>query len=175
MLDSWDGSEKKKLGLENLYIKCFPGQSYNGKCVHSCNKWQCLLALLIYYTAHRAMKDVKAMQAMFTSNLLKKVLPESTIRNHTQIISYWQEKSREWLGAQQFVTDMGRDCTKTMAVRLNENGVTYDKLRDAFEKFNCNEASFHEHLQVAGVTRRAWRSEIWLHFQGNSCLLSSIF
>ena len=38
MFESWNDSEKKKLGLENLYNKCFPGQTYNGKYVHNCNK-----------------------------------------------------------------------------------------------------------------------------------------
>ena len=37
-----------------------------------------------------------------------------------EIVAYWQKKSEEWLGTQQFVTCMGRDCTQTMAIRLNQ-------------------------------------------------------
>jgi len=34
LFDSWDPTEKKRLGLENIYSKCFPGQSYDGIILH---------------------------------------------------------------------------------------------------------------------------------------------
>ena len=114
------------------------------------------------------MEDVKAMEAVFSSDLMKTVLSQLTIRNHPQIVAYWQERSNEWLGAQQFVTHMGRECSRTMALRLNERDLTYDKLRDIFDNCNAEETSFHDHLRKAGVTRKAWRNKLWLHFTEDS-------
>jgi len=117
------------------------------------------------------MEDVKAMKAVFSSNLMKTVLSQLTIRSHAQIVAYWQERIKEWLGAQQFVTHMGRDCTQTMAVRLNKWDLTYDRLRETFDKCKTDEASFHHHLLEAGVSRRAWQSKIWLHFSKKQSLV----
>ena len=69
------------------------------------------------------MEDVKAMVAVFSSDLMKTVLSKLSVRSHAQIVSYWQQKRKEWVNAQQFVTHMGRDCTQTMAVHLNEGGL----------------------------------------------------
>ena len=69
------------------------------------------------------MEDVKAMKAVFSSNLMRDVMSNLSIRSHAQIVTYWQQKSREWLNTQQFVTYLGRDCTRTMALRLNERGI----------------------------------------------------
>ena len=66
------------------------------------------------------MDDVKAMVAVFSRDLMKTVLSKLSVRSHAQIVSYWQQKSKERLNAQQFVTHRGRDCTRTMAVSLNE-------------------------------------------------------
>ena len=54
------------------------------------------------------MEDVKAMVAVFSSDLLKTVLSQLTFQSQAQILSYWQDRSKEWLDAQQFVTKMGR-------------------------------------------------------------------
>ena len=61
-----------------------------------------------FTTAHRAMEDVKAMVAVFSSDLLKNVLSQLTFQSQAQILSYWQDRSKEWLDAQQFVTKMGK-------------------------------------------------------------------
>ena len=129
-----------------------------------------------YITAHQAIEDVNAMEAVFNSDLLKAVLPQLTIRNHAQIVSYWQGKSKEWLDTQQYVMHIGRDRTKTMAVRLNEWGLMYHKLKDIFNECKADEALFHHHLVEAGVTRKAWRSKLWFHFsKKHSSLQLSIF
>ena len=31
----WTAQEKKRLGLENLFHKCFPGETYNGNIIHN--------------------------------------------------------------------------------------------------------------------------------------------
>ena len=46
------------------------------------------------------MEDVKAMEAVFSSDLTKTVLSKLSVRSHAQIISYWQQKSKEWLNTQ---------------------------------------------------------------------------
>ena len=99
---------------------------------------------MLNFTAHHAMEDVKAMEAVFSSDLMKTVFSQLTIQSHPQIVAYWQERSKEWLGAQQFVAHMGRECTGTMALRLNERDLTY--VRDTFDKCNAEETSFHDHL-----------------------------
>lgn len=110
------------------------------------------------------MEDVKAMQAVFSKDTMKPVLSQLSLRTHGQIVAYWQERSKEWLSAQQFVTRMGRDCTRTMAVRLNEWNITYENLQETFDEHMRDEESFNKHLCDAGVTRKAWRSKIWFHF-----------
>ena len=121
------------------------------------------------------MEDVKAIVAVFSSDLLKTVLSQITVRSQAQILSYWQDKSKEWLDAQQFVTKMGKECTKTMAIRLNESGLTYDKLRGIFDEHKADEASFHHHLIEAGVTRKTWRSKLWHHFLKKQSSYSILF
>ena len=110
------------------------------------------------------MEDVKAMRAVFTSDLMKDVLSKLSVQFHDQIIAYWHQKSKEWLSAQQFVTHMGRDCTQTMAMHLNKWGITYDDLRDIFEKCKTDETVFHSHLLEAGAARRPWQNKLWQHF-----------
>ena len=58
----------------------------------------------------------------------------------------------------------GQRLHGTMGVRLNEWGLRYDDLRDIFDKYKTDEASFHSHLLEAGVARRPWRSKLWQHF-----------
>ena len=115
------------------------------------------------------MEDVKAMVAVFSSNLMKTVLSKLSVRSHAQIVCYWQQKSKEWLNAQQFVIHMGRDCTRTMAVCLNKGGLRYEDIREIYDKCKPDEASFYANLLEAGITRRPWRSKLWLHFSKKQC------
>ena len=62
------------------------------------------------------------MEAVFSSDFMKDVLSKLSVQAHAQIVTYWQQKRKEWLNTQQFVTLMGRDCTQTMAAYLNEWG-----------------------------------------------------
>ena len=62
LFNFWNPTEKNRLGLENIYSKCFPGQSYNGITLHI-NTYVHLT--LIYSLAYRVMEDVKAMKAIF--------------------------------------------------------------------------------------------------------------
>ena len=118
------------------------------------------------------MEDVKAMKAVFTGDLMKDMLSQLSVQPHGQIVAYWQQKSKEWLSTQQFMTHMGRDCMRTMAVHFNEWGITYDDLRDTFEKCKTDETVFHSHLLKAGVARRPWRNKLWQHFSKNNLLYS---
>ena len=115
------------------------------------------------------MENVKAMVAVFSSDLMRTVLSKLSVRSHAQIVSYWQQKSKERLNAQQFVMHMGRDCTRTMAVHLNKGGLRYEDYREIYDKCKPDEASFHTNLLVAGITRRPWRSKLWLHFSKKQC------
>ena len=99
------------------------------------------------------MEDVKAMVAVSSSDLMKTVLSKLSVRSH----------------AQQFVIHMGRDCTRTMAVRLNEGGLRYEDNREIYDKCKPDEASFHANLLEAGITRRPWHSKLWLHFSKKQC------
>ena len=68
------------------------------------------------------------MKAAFT-NLMRDVLFNLSLESHAQIVASWQQKSREWLNAQKFVMHLGRDCTQTMAMHLNKQGLLYDGLK----------------------------------------------
>ena len=105
------------------------------------------------------------MEAVFSCNSMKAVLSKLTVQSHAQIVAYWQEKSKEWLGAQQFVTHMGRDCTRTMAIRLNEWDLQYDKLQDIFHSCKSDEALFHDHLIKAGVQEELGTANYGFTFQ----------
>ena len=116
-------------------------------------------------TAHRALEDVKAMRQIFTTDTMNPVLSQLTIRNSRQITDQWQAKRNEWVAAQQFVVHFGRDCSKTMAIRLKEWNITYDELKSFFSEYNTSEA-FDDQLRQRGIHRKAWRNKIWLHFSG---------
>lgn len=105
------------------------------------------------------------MRRIFSTDAMKSILCQLTVRNTSQIIAQWQEKRNEWIAAQQFVGHFGRECTKTMAIRLKEWSITYDELKSIFRAYSTREA-FDEQLRERGVNRKAWRNKIWLHFSG---------
>ena len=94
--------------------------------------------------------------------MLELILSQLTIRHSSQIAAHWQKKRKEWIGAQQFVVHFGRDCSKTMALRLNEWNIMYHR-----NGYNSHE-SFNDQLKQAKVNRKAWCNKIWHHFR-NRC------
>lgn len=106
IFSGWVGQEKKKLELENLFHKCFPGETYN---------------------AHRALEDVCAMKRIFSSDLLYPLLSNPTIQSKSNMVAYWQMLHHERIVSQQFIIHFGTACTKTMAKHLNEYIVSHTK------------------------------------------------
>ena len=45
------------------------------------------------------MEDMKAMEAAFTSDLMKDVLLKLSVWSHVQIVTYWQQKNKVSLSA----------------------------------------------------------------------------
>ena len=121
------------------------------------------VSLDVSVVAHRAMEDVKAMKRVFTTETLKPILSQLTIHHSSKILARWQQKRKEWIGAQQFVVHFGKDCSKTMALRLNERNITYQGLESMFDSCDSHE-SFDDLLKQAGINRKAWRGKIWQYF-----------
>ena len=65
---SWTSCKKKRLGVTNLYMKLFPGSTYN---------------------AYRALEDVCAMEKIFTGSSLASILSELTIRGLDVLAKTW--------------------------------------------------------------------------------------
>ena len=63
-----DSSEKRRLGVTNLYMMLFPGSTYN---------------------AHRVLEDVCAMEQIFTASSLAGILSELTIRGVDKLARTW--------------------------------------------------------------------------------------
>ena len=68
---SWNSTEKKRLGIRNLYSKIFPETAYD---------------------AHRAMEDVRAMEKLFMTTPLVSMLSSLTIWNFQQLLQAWNDK-----------------------------------------------------------------------------------
>ena len=156
----WTAEEKKRLGLENLFHKCFPGDTYNGNIIliFMCNN--------IKLSAHRAMEDARAMKRIFPSNLLYPVLSNLSIRSKSDIVGHWQTLNHERVTSQQFIIHLGTSCTKMMAKRLNEHNTTIDVLKFIFEQSFDDCQSFNNKLQMTEVKRKGWSDKIWNHFTG---------
>ena len=56
----WSPNRTKKLGLENLFKKCYPNETYNGK-----NNFMAYKQFCWKFLAHHALEDIKAMQRFF--------------------------------------------------------------------------------------------------------------
>ena len=83
--------------------------------------------------AHRAMADVRAMKDVFTSSNLAPLLAKLTLRSKSEVHKAWSSKNNDRAISQQLIGKMGKDCTKKMAIRLHENGITYDHLHQGFQ------------------------------------------
>ena len=97
------------------------------------------------------MKDVRAMKKIFTSTMLEPVLAQLTLRNKAELHKTWSDKNSDRLVSQQLIRKMGKDCSKKMAVRLNDMGVSYDQLQQGFKDCSTEE-EFHQWLRESGVT-----------------------
>lgn len=116
-----------------------------------------------YAVAHRAMADVRAMKEVFASSKLEPLLARLTLRSKSEIYKSWSSKNNERTISQQLIGRLGKDCTKKMAIRLHEDGITYDSLQTAFQ--HCSsEQEFDKWLHNAGVRLKNWRKKICHHF-----------
>ena len=122
------------------------------------------------HIAHRAMADVRAMKDIFTLSSLAPLLNKLTLRNRSEVHETWSSKNNDRMISQQLIGRMGKDCTKKMAIRLYENGINYDHLRQGFQ--NCSlEQKFDKWLQDAVIRLKNWRNRLHHHF--SSTVLSS--
>ena len=115
------------------------------------------------HIAHCAMADVRAMKDVFTSSNLAPLLAKLTLRSKSDIHKAWSSKNHDHTISQQLIGKMGKDLTKKMAIRLHENGITYDHLRQGFQ--NCSsEQEFDKWLHNAGIRLKNWRKRLHHHF-----------
>ena len=75
----------------------------------------------------------------------------------------WSSKNNDCAISQQLIGKMGKDCTKKTAIRLHENGITYDHLHWGFK--NCSsEQEFDKWLHNEGIRLKNWRKILHHHF-----------
>ena len=84
--------------------------------------------MLFHAVAHRAMADVQAMKEIFASSKLEPLLARLTLHSKSEIYKTWSSKNNKCIISQQLIRRLGMDCTKKMAIRLHEEGITYDSL-----------------------------------------------
>ena len=120
--------------------------------------------------AHRAMADVRAMKDVFTLSSLAPLLDKLTLRNKSEVHETWSCKNNDRMISQQLIGRMGKDCTKKMAIRLHENGISYDHLRQGFQN-HSSEQDFDKWLHDAGIRLKNWRKRLYHHF--SSTVISS--
>ena len=69
----------------------------------------------------------------FTSSNLAPLLGKLTLRSKSEVHEAWSSKNNDCAILQQLIGKVGKDCTKKMAIRLHENGITYDHLHHGFQ------------------------------------------
>ena len=140
---SWDSTEKKHLGISNLYSKIFPETAYD---------------------AHRALEDVRAMEKLFTSTPLVSMLSSLTIWNFQQLLQAWNDKINKNNRIQQIVIGFKQDTTKRMAQRLEMLGLSHTYLREQYDSAKSPE-DFVKWLKSVGIKLKAWHEKICNHFK----------
>ena len=114
MFTDWTAQEKKTLGLENLFHKCFPGETYNGNIIYNfkCDSINLFSSPGIGgCTCHE-------------ENFLQQLPTFCVVQpdyHHERVTS-------------QFIIHFGSLCTKRMAKRLNEYNITFKMLKSTFEQ-----------------------------------------
>ena len=123
----WAAQEKKRLGLENLFHKCFPGETYNGNIVHNfkCNNIK--PSSSPSNGGCQSHEESFLLQLSVASCFVQPEYPKSDIVGHRQTLLHERATS------QQFTIHLGSSCTKTMAKRLNEHNITIEMLKSVFE------------------------------------------
>ena len=140
---NWTASEKKCLGIGNLYSKHFADETYN---------------------AHRAMDDVVAMERLFTKTPLVSLLSSLTIWNIHKLTLEWDAKMQKNNRIQQLVIGFKQDTTKSMAKRLELLGLSYEYLKIQYESASSPEC-FVKWLCSVGLKHKAWHQKICMHFK----------
>ena len=160
LFTGWTEQEQKRLGLENIFKRCFPDQTYEG------TKITITLSAEVIHTintAHRALEDVKAMNQIFQNDSFSTVLKHLTYRSIAQIFSEWEAKRFDYIAAQKAVAEYGRGTTKAMANCLVQLQLTSDKIEAMFSS-SLSVSSFDDNLKKAGVKMKSWRTKLWNHF-----------
>ena len=140
---SWTSREKKRLGVTNLYMKLFPGSTYN---------------------AHRALEDVCAMEKIFTGSSLASILSELTIRGVDMLAKTCTLQVQTFKRVSKLLLMFRQAATKCMAKRLDERGLSYKHMLEQYKSVKSND-EYVQWLRSIGITRKAWHSKIVEHFK----------
>jgi len=140
---NWTPSEKRCLGIPKLYAKLFPDSAYN---------------------AHRALEDVGAMEQIFTSSSLARVLSELTIRGVEKLAQTWTLQVQTFKRVSKLLLKFGQAATKCMAKRLDEHGLSYEHMLEQYKLARSND-EYKQWLQSVGIKRKAWHGKIVEHFK----------
>ena len=140
---NWTPSEKRRLGITNLYMKLFPGSTYN---------------------AHRALEDVCAMEQIFTASSLAGILSELTIRGVDKLARTWTLQVQTFKRVSKLLLMFKQAATKCMAKRLDEHGLSYEHMLEQYKSVKSND-EYVQWLRSIGITRKVWHSKIIEHFK----------
>ena len=126
-----------------MYAKLFPDSAYN---------------------AHRALEDVGAMEQIFTSSSLARVLSELTIRGVEKLAQTWTLQVQTFKRVSKLLLKFGQAATKCMAKRLDEHGLSYEHMLEQYKLARSND-EYKQWLQSVGIKRKAWHGKIVEHFK----------
>ena len=163
LFDGWPTGDG--LGLEDLHRKFFPDESYNGEV----QLIQTVTPIRhFFFSAHRALDDVKAMSKIFNCSFLKPLLSTPTtyltFRDKSQIVSNWRIRHQNLSTLKQYSV-MGRYCSEAMANHLKRLDISYRTLKAVFDDHLGDHKAFNTNLGAIGIRRKVWQDKIWKHFQ----------
>ena len=131
IFSNYTKTELRRLGLENIYIRYCPGETYN---------------------AHRGFADVLAMEKLFTTTPLETVLSLSTltIRSVKSMVSIWHDKVRHKESVDRLLGGLKSDGTSSLAARIYAAGLTYSQIKNKY-KVSASYEAFSDWLKSADV------------------------
>ena len=145
MFSAYTKTELKRLGIENLYTKYYPGETYN---------------------AHRALADILAMEKLFTTTPLASVLSLSTltIRSIRYMMSIWHDKTRQKETRDTLLGQLKSAGTASLAKRLCAEGLTYSQIKAKYSE-SASYKAFSDWHKSAGVRYKLWHEKLHSHFK----------
>ena len=121
----------------------------------------CMLIKYISNTAHRALTDVEALERIFTDTPLQELLPRLPSRTASSQLHIWTRQKNQHGRCSFLLRALGKKITSAQVKRLDDLGLTYDKLR-FLRKSSDSTDDFVTTLSSKGVNSKALREKLAL-------------